>query len=309
MVSKLQRPDRREYTLIIVPHRGQAVRSIRIPIRMVKIGLAALCAVLFIVAGTFVNYQHTVSAANSEKAELERLRQVNDDQGQQLEELGQATAALQQDMNRLDALDNEIRRLVNSDEASGASRGGIVRSNSGLYHGQGGPMVTPSVQDLTKLVRELQQGVQAREASLTSLRDAVAAQQVRLAATPSIWPAGGDVTSRFGWRSSPWGRGSDWHPGIDIANSAGTPIVATADGIVTESGWNSGGYGNMVQIDHGNGIVTIYGHTSQVLVSRGMQVKKGEVIAYMGSTGLSTGSHVHYEVRVNGTAVNPASFL
>lgn len=309
MVAKGQKPDRREYTLIIVPHRGQAVHSIRIPIRMVKFGLAALCAVIFIVAGIFINYQHTVSAAKAERTELEQLRQVNGVQRQQLEELEKSTADLQQDMKRLNALDSEIRRLVNSDESTGASRGGIVRPDGGTYRGQGGPMVTPSIQDLTNLVRELQQGVQVREESLISLRDALEGKQVQLASTPSIWPAGGEVTSRFGWRSSPWGRGSDWHPGIDIANSIGTPIVATADGIVTGSGWNSGGYGNMVQIDHGNGIVTIYGHTSQVLVSSGMQVKKGEVIAYMGSTGLSTGSHVHYEVRVNGTAVNPASFL
>ncbi|MGL5513487.1 MAG: M23 family metallopeptidase, partial [Sporomusa sp.] len=116
------------------------------------------------------------------------------------------------------------------------------------------------------------------------------------------------VTSRFGWRSSPWGRGSDWHPGIDIANDTDTPIVAAAAGIVTNSGW-SGGYGKMIEIDHGNGIVTIYGHNSKLLVESGKLVKKGQPIAYMGNTGLSTGSHLHYEVRVNGTAVNPASFL
>ena len=129
-----------------------------------------------------------------------------------------------------------------------------------------------------------------------------------LATKPSIWPVSGEVTSGFGWRNSPLGGGSELHPGIDIANSLGTPIVATADGQVVQSEW-AGGYGNMVQINHGNGLVTIYGHNSRILVNVGQSVRKGQIIAYLGSTGKSTGPHVHYEVRVNGTAVDPISFL
>ena len=122
---------------------------------------------------------------------------------------------------------------------------------------------------------------------------------------PAIWPTTGVVTSPYGLR---WG-GTDFHPGMDIANDMGTPIVATADGIVVVAGWNSGGYGNMVDIDHGNGIMTRYGHASQVLVSAGQFVKRGQIIALMGSTGFSTGPHVHYEVHVNGQRVNPISYL
>lgn len=122
---------------------------------------------------------------------------------------------------------------------------------------------------------------------------------------PSIWPTNGEVSSPYGLR---WG-GTDFHPGMDIANDMGTPIVATADGVVEYAGWNSGGYGNMVDIDHGNGIMTRYGHASQVVVSTGQQVKRGQLIAYMGSTGFSTGPHVHYEVHVNGQRVNPISYL
>ena len=122
---------------------------------------------------------------------------------------------------------------------------------------------------------------------------------------PSIWPTTGVVTSPYGLR---WG-GTDFHPGMDIANDMGTPIVATADGVVEYAGWNSGGYGNMVDINHGNGIMTRYGHASQVVVSTGQYVKRGQLIAYMGSTGFSTGPHVHYEVHVNGNRVNPISYL
>lgn len=122
---------------------------------------------------------------------------------------------------------------------------------------------------------------------------------------PSIWPTTGEVTSPYGLR---W-EGTDFHPGIDIANDEGTAIVATADGTVDFAGWNSGGYGNMVDIDHGNGIMTRYGHASQVAVTAGQRVKRGQLIAYMGSTGFSTGPHVHYEVHVNGNRVNPSSYL
>ena len=122
---------------------------------------------------------------------------------------------------------------------------------------------------------------------------------------PSIWPTTGEVSSPYGLR---W-EGTDFHPGIDIANDEGTAIVATADGVVDFAGWNSGGYGNMVDIDHGNGIMTRYGHASQVVVTAGQRVKRGQLIAYMGSTGFSTGPHVHYEVHINGNRVNPSSYL
>ena len=130
----------------------------------------------------------------------------------------------------------------------------------------------------------------------------------KLAAKPSIWPISGEVTSGFGWRNPPLEGGSELHQGMDIANSMGTPVVATADGEVVQSG-ASGGYGNVVQIDHGDGISTIYGHNSRIIVNVGQSVRKGQVISYVGSTGISTGPHVHYEVRVNGTAVDPISFL
>lgn len=129
-----------------------------------------------------------------------------------------------------------------------------------------------------------------------------------LANKPTIWPTSGAVTSGFGGRNSPGGIGSEMHPGIDIANNVGTPVVATADGVVARSEW-SDGYGNVVQLDHGEGISTIYGHNSRLVVTVGQRVSKGQIIAYLGSTGRSTGPHVHYEVRVKGTAVDPLRFL
>jgi murein DD-endopeptidase MepM/ murein hydrolase activator NlpD len=300
-------PDRREYTLMFVPHHGKHVVSLRIPIRGLKYTAAALCVLLVLTIGTFVNYRHAVNVANVEKVELEKLRQVNATQNTQLEQLAKATASLQEDMTRLNRLDADLRRMINSEDMPATSRSGAVRPAPG-FNGQGGPAVKPQVSDLISLVEELQATAKSREVSLQSLQGALVERNSRLSATPSIWPAGGEVTSRFGWRGSPWGWGNDWHPGLDIANDYGTPIVTTADGVVVFSGWY-GGYGNMVQVDHGYGVVTVYGHCAQSLVNVGDKVKKGATIAYMGSTGYSTGNHVHYEVRVNGTAVNPANFL
>jgi murein DD-endopeptidase MepM/ murein hydrolase activator NlpD len=117
-----------------------------------------------------------------------------------------------------------------------------------------------------------------------------------------IWPVHGILTSTFGWR---WGR---MHEGIDHAVSTGTPVVAAASGTVIVAGW-MGGYGNLVVIDHGNGIATAYGHNTSVAVSYGQSVAQGQLISYSGSTGHSTGPHVHFEVRVNGTPVDPLGYL
>lgn len=303
-----KKPDRREYTLMVVPHHGKSVISARIPIKAIKYGVGALSVVMLLIGGMFVNYRYTVTSANAEKAELEKLRQVNSFQVKQIEQLAQSTTALQEDMVRLNKLDAEIRRMLsNEDTGTTASRSGVTRPSTG-YSGQGGPSNPVKVEDLNQLVQDMQQSAKSREQSLKNLRDSLAERNAQLAATPSIWPTNGDVTSRFGWRNSPWGWGSDWHPGIDIANDYGTPVQATADGYVSFSGWY-GGYGKMIKVDHGNGIETVYGHNDELLVRGGQYVKKGEVISYMGNTGASTGTHLHYEVRVNGTAVNPANFL
>ena len=116
-------------------------------------------------------------------------------------------------------------------------------------------------------------------------------------------------TSGFGVRSDPFQARAAMHPGIDLAGAMGTPIYATADGTVLRAGWNAGGYGNLVELDHGKGIATRYGHMSAVLVSAGQHVTRGQQIGRMGSTGRSTGSHLHYEVRIDGRPVNPIPFM
>ncbi len=117
-----------------------------------------------------------------------------------------------------------------------------------------------------------------------------------------VWPVHGVLTSGFGWR---WGR---MHEGVDLAVSTGTPVVAAKAGVVIVAGW-MGGYGNLVVVDHGGGVSTAYGHNTSVTVGVGQQVEQGQLIAYSGSTGHSTGPHVHFEVRINGGAVDPMGYL
>jgi murein DD-endopeptidase MepM/ murein hydrolase activator NlpD len=118
-----------------------------------------------------------------------------------------------------------------------------------------------------------------------------------------------EFTSGYGTRTDPFRGGAARHQGIDLAAPVGTPIYATAEGTVNEAGYNSGGYGNLIKLDHGRGIETRYGHLSQILVSPGQRIARGQMIGRMGSTGRSTGSHLHYEVRIDGRAVNPIPFM
>lgn len=268
-----------------------------------KACLATAGAVAVFVAAGFFHYQYTLHHAQAELDELQALRSVNGAQATQLSQLAKNTAILQEEMSKLNQLDAEVRRLLNKEELPGTSRSGIIRP-AAPRGGEGGPSVKPQPAELNNLVMELQVSAKVRGESLSKLRESLVERNARIAATPSIWPTEGVVTSRFGWR---WG-GSDWHPGIDVAADSGTPIVATADGVVVASGWN-GGYGRQVVVDHGYGITTSYAHNSENVVTVGQNVKKGQLVAYMGSSGFSTGPHVHYEVKVNGTTVNPAGFL
>jgi murein DD-endopeptidase MepM/ murein hydrolase activator NlpD len=147
------------------------------------------------------------------------------------------------------------------------------------------------------------------EQMLQDLYELLADKRAFLAALPTLKPVVGYFTSGFGVRHSPLGDGRvKMHEGVDIANHLGTQVHAPADGIVIFAGVKAG-YGNTLIIDHGYGLETWYGHTKQLLVSKGQRVKKGDAIALLGSTGRSTGPHLHYEVRVNGTPVDPLSYI
>jgi murein DD-endopeptidase MepM/ murein hydrolase activator NlpD len=139
-------------------------------------------------------------------------------------------------------------------------------------------------------------------------RNATTADWIRANAAPNLWPVEGQITGSFGERIDPFNGEGAFHSGVDIGTSYGTPIIAPADGIVTLTDV-LGGYGKAIMIDHGNGISTRYGHLSGFAVTTGQHVQRGEVIGYVGESGRSTGPHLHYEVRINDTPVNPYKYL
>ncbi|MCA1590572.1 MAG: M23 family metallopeptidase [Acidobacteria bacterium] len=126
---------------------------------------------------------------------------------------------------------------------------------------------------------------------------------------PSVWAHMGKINNEFGFRRNPFGgRTYEFHPGLDIDGERGDPVIATANGVVSKAGWQ-GGYGNMIEMDHGNGLITRYGHLSKIDVAVGDAITRGQAMGQVGSTGRSTGPHLHYEMRMNDKPINPRQFL
>jgi murein DD-endopeptidase MepM/ murein hydrolase activator NlpD len=154
----------------------------------------------------------------------------------------------------------------------------------------------------------LKEQIKKSAESVASVKNYLREQRDIYISTPSGWPVNGNVTSPFGQREAPLGGGVQFHTGMDISVPTGTPVRATADGVVSFSGWNAGS-GNLVVLEHGFGYSTFFAHARSTNVQVGQRVKRGDVIAYSGSTGNSTGPHLHYEVWKNGKAINPKGFL
>ena len=314
--------ENREYLIKIIPDKGEKMHSIRLPMHLIKYGAASCAAVAALFVGSFGFSVYSAFSAASDKQELHDLRTVNMTQQEQLTQLAKKANELQDEMEKVSEIEQELRQMAGAapaeetqDVSAQAATSGEplpVNPSGESFDGQGGPWIEPNVRHVNNALDNIRNRLAYSRANLENVREALKEQQRVIgyhnqlsAALPSIWPSSGEVSSPFGLR---WG-GSDFHPGIDIANDYGVPIVATAAGTVTAAGWNSGGYGNMVDIDHGNGIWTRYGHAEAVVVTVGETVQKGQLIAYMGSTGFSTGPHVHYEVHVNGELVNPILYL
>lgn len=161
---------------------------------------------------------------------------------------------------------------------------------------------------LSSFLDQLSSEARLEEAGQQELLAAMRERRQTLLHTPSIWPTDGWVTSRFGYRRSPFSGRREFHKGLDISCPRGTPVYATANGTVTAAG-RMRGYGVYVAIDHGGGITTRYGHNQKVVAQKGQVVKRGDIVAYSGNTGRSTGPHLHYEVRLNGLPVNPMRYI
>jgi len=214
--------------------------------------------------------------------ENQKLRAENDKQKQELQKLN----------NRVDAVEDTSRKLA---EISGVENAQAVR-------GQGGPArPVDSAAALAALVAKTER----LEREMRDYEDLLR----RRGMTPSIWPVSGKLESGMGGRRNPFGgRGFEYHEGQDIDASYGTPVMAAASGTVTIAG-RQRGYGNVIYVDHGAGLSTRYGHLSEIDVKIGQTVTRGQTIGLVGSTGRSTGPHLHYEVRINNQPVDPRQYL
>ena len=181
---------------------------------------------------------------------------------------------------------------------------GQASSGSGDVQGNGQEVVVSVKENLEWLTKEAAN----QEKILSELSQVAAQRSSRWAATPSIWPVKGWVTSGFGPRISPFTEKPAWHDGLDIGAAPNAPVQAPAEGRVTSVGFDPK-LGNLVRLDHGFGIETIYGHLAKSLVKEGQRVKRGDVVGLVGSTGLATGPHLHYMVKANGQALDPNKYI
>lgn len=196
-----------------------------------------------------------------------------------------------------------------------AQRVGSVEANSsvqvgqtGLPAGSGGFTEQEMVASIKDGIDWLSKEAAIQEQSLQELSLAAEQKSSRWAATPSIWPVKGWVTSGFGPRVSPFTEKPAWHDGLDIGAAANAPVQAPAQGRVTMVGFDPK-LGNLVKLDHGFGIETVYGHLAKSLVKEGQRVKRGEVVGLVGSSGLATGPHLHYMVKVHGQTLDPVKYI
>ena len=297
---------KRRYTVLIADRSSGVVRRLTIGLRP-ALYVAGMVFLIPILIG--------LGAKWSARVEIDHLRLAN---GQLQDENGSyraATGALTAQIQSLETVIDDLGARASLDPAAAramAKLPAVVKSRAA-----GGtttpPPAWPNVvsssistpEDTFGILRDLLQGLESR---LRYVRKDVERREALAAATPSIWPAHGWLSSTFGGRPDPFTGESGYHQGLDISTEKGQPVFATADGTVEVASY-SGEYGNLVTLSHGFGLSTRYAHLSAYAVKVGDQVKRGQVIGYVGSTGHSTGPHLHYEILANGQLINPLQLL
>lgn len=285
----------RVYTILIVSKGSKAPRALQLSGRAI---LSLLVIVLLSAAGVFALFcSHRVLAAKAER--LAALESENKTYKQDMEELNGQLRRLLYQLAELEAFEKEVREIVGSDDRL-SSRGSLAGRSS----------IRPELLqagNAAALVQYLQHTVPQKAEEMNMLLSEAEQYRAKMAATPDIWPVRGRITSSFGWRKSPFSLRRQFHQGIDIGASSGTTVVAAADGVVKEARYQTG-WGNRIVIDHGE-YTTYYAHLRKMHVKTGTAVSKGEKIGEVGSTGYSTGPHLHFEIHSRGQAVDPLDFL
>lgn len=302
------RGGRDRFTVLIVPESGRGeVRQLTVSRTQVQSAVGGVVAtVLLLGAGTAANAWSVPQAV-----EGSALAQENAELRARLADVDERLATLEPLLDRVRAYDEQLRQLearealpgfgpldLEESKARQAWIDGVVSRPSGARR-----EVT-----LEARLAGIEDTVDALVPGLSDYPKILARFGGVQSALPQLWPVDGVLTSPFGYRHSPFGRQWKMHTGLDIGASWGTPILSTNDGLVSFSGWDQG-HGYTVEIDHGHGVTTRYCHASRLLVDAGDLVSTGEVIALVGSTGMSTGPHLHYEILVDGEKVDPLPYL
>lgn len=289
----------RKYTLLIIPEGSHRVRRFSVGRRLLFTVLGCTAVTLLLGAGLLIDYVRT----GVDRGELRRLRVQNQEQQKDLREILNRFEDLRKEMVILAQNDAKMRSMAQLEKSEGPRN---------IMVGVGGPAETVSgtseMAELQQQIDELRQSVDLRRESHEEIRGFLTDQRSMLAAKPKGWPSRGWLTSAFGTRQSPFTSSQVMHEGIDIAARIGTPVYATADGIVSQAGYTDG-YGKLIVVDHSYGYKTYYAHNSKLMVKIGQKIRRGDLIAAVGNTGSSTGSHLHYEVRLNGIPLNPKKFI
>lgn len=233
-----------------------------------------------------------------------------EEQKHQLLSLAGKLKKVEKDLTRIRDFDAKLRVMMNLDEEQGEAASSVGGGDEKAFSNDYLPIYRQELlaRKMHNFLNQLSTDTQLEEVKQQQLVQAIRKNRDILASTPSIWPTEGWISSPFGKRRSPFTGRTDFHKGIDISNRIGTPIYAPAKGTVIFSG-TDGGYGRSVVIDHGSGIITRYAHLHRSAVKKGDAVVRGDILAYMGNTGRSTGPHLHYEVRLNGVCKNPMRYI
>ncbi len=295
------------FTLMIVPRGKNNVKKVAFSGKFLR-GLIAVTTVFFLVA-LFVVYDY--ASIKRDRAELLRLRKQTAEQSEHIKDLAVKVDEFADRLEDLKQFDKKLRILakyqVGKDKKQPLGIGGPnseqVRLSELLDQDQ-----EKIISGMRQSISQLHEDAGYREISFNELLKFLREQKSILAATPSIWPVRGWVTSEFGPRDNPFGAGVEFHRGLDIATRKGKEIVAPADGLVVEVGYRAAD-GNFIVIDHGHGFSTYYAHLSKSAVKQGLRVRRGDLIGQVGDTGRSTGPHLHYGVYINNVPVNPRKYI
>lgn len=280
--------------------------------------------IVVLVSAGYVAYDYrkrlkSAAEMNAIKGRIASQQEKISEQRDKIQTLTAKINALNIEMSTLKEHEAQVR---NSTVNQAAKNGNLKKTGyDGEYISMGGPLPEDIHTDIdlkeknNQLIDEMHSHVDRLKLAsidqgqeIIDLRQELEEKQKKADCTPSILPVQGRTTSRFGYRRSAFTKKREYHKGHDIGAPRGTPIVATADGMVKFSGRN-GGYGKMIVIDHGYEYITRYAHASKLLKKKGDRVKRGDLIALVGNTGRSTGPHVHYEVRKKGVAINPKEYF